>query len=634
MLQSIRDRAQGWFATIVFSILLIPFAMWGVNWYARNRTEIIVAKVNGTKIKLNEYERAYEQTRRYMQAVSPDLSKLDLQQIKQQTLESLVDNLLLKDAKDARGLRVGNQDLAAAIQQFPAIQKDGKFDIARYEALLREQGYSPAGFEEKMRNDLSVEQMHQGISDTNFVTQAAIDALEKLNVQKRDVSFATIAAEPLKAQIKPADADIENYYKQNQARFMSPEQVKVAYIELSADELAKTVPVDEQTLTDYYESHKAAYTSPEERSANHILVHVEENAKPEEVEAARKKAEGYLNDAKAGKSFEEIAMQKSDDVGSKAEGGKTGMFKRGVMAPEFDEAAFSMQPGELRGPIRTKFGWHIIRLNEIKKETVKTFAEARADVEAAVRKEAAEKLYFDQAAQLNDLVYSSSDSLEPAAKQFGLQVKESEYIPRSGGKELFANPKVLEAAFGSDVINENRNSAPIEINPTHVVVLRMVDHKPEALRPLEEVKAEVVTLVTAKLASEKAEQIGAALLERLRKGETREAIAQSDKITWTDVAGATRDDDTKLSRAVARLAFKTPPASGGATVYNGLSVGSGDYILVGVTGVSSTADAKPDDAKRKTLREQLFATYANNDWRDFLADLKARASIVVHKDQL
>jgi peptidyl-prolyl cis-trans isomerase D len=634
VLQSIRDRAQGWFATIVFSILLIPFALWGINWYARNRTEVVIAKVNGTKINLHDYERAYQQTRRYMQAVAPDLGKLDLQQLKQQTVDKLVEDQLLKDAKDSRGLRVGNQVLAAQIQQFPALQKDSKFDIARYDALLREQGFSPAGFEEKMRSDLAIEQLRQGISDTNFVTQAAIDGLEKLHGQKRDVAFATIAADPLKAQIQPTDSDIENYYKQNQARFMSPEQVKIAYIELSADELAKTVPVDEQGLKDYYETHKATYSSPEERSANHILVHVEKNAKPEEVEAARKKAEGYLNEAKAGKSFEDLATEKSDDVGSKAEGGKTGLFKRGVMEPEFDEAVFSMQPGELRGPIRTKFGWHVIRLNEIKMEEVKTFDEARADVEAAVRKEAAEKIYFEKADQLSNLAYENSDSLEPAAKALGLTVKESEYFSRSGGKELFANPKVLEAAFGPDVVNENRNSPPIEINPTHVVVMRMVDHKPEALRPLAEVKADVVSLVTAKLARDKAEQIGQALLERLRKGETREAVAQSDKITWTNVAGATRDDDIRLSRAVARLAFKTPPASGGETVYNGLSVGAGDYILVAVTAVNNSADTKPDEAKRKALREQLFATYANNDWRDFLADLKARASIVVHKDQL
>lgn len=635
MLQSIRDRAQGWFATVVFGILIVPFTLWGINWYVTHRDEIVVAKVNGAKIKLGDFEQAYKEQRRYMQSIVPDLSGIDQRMLKQQTLDKLVNDELLKDAKDDSKLRIGNQDLAAAIQMFPAFQKNGKFDINLYDSRLRELGLSPTGFEERMRGDLSIEQLRQGISDTNFVTQSALDSLEKLRGQTRDVSYATIAMEPLKAEVKPTDADIEAYYKANEKRFMSPEQVKIAYIELSADMLAKSVTVEESALQEYYESHKTTtYTSPEERSANHILVHVAKDAKPEVVEAARKSAETYLAEAKAGKDFEQIAMEKSDDVGSKAEGGKTGFFRRGVMAKEFDEAVFAMQPGEIRGPIRTEFGWHVIRLNEIKKESLKSFAEARADVEAAVRKELAEKLYFEKADQLSTLTYENSDSLEPAAKALGLSITETDFFPRSGGKDLLANAKLLDAAFSPEVISERMNSQPVEITPTHSLVLRMVEHRPEALRPLAEVRGEVVELATAKLAREKAEQLGKELLERLNKGETREAVAAAGKFTWTEAKGVTRDDDTKLSRAVARLAFRTSPPSAGAVGYNGLSVGSGDYILVAVTSVSDAGQAKPDDARRKAVAEQLFATYANNDWRDFLSDLKARAKIDTFPDRM
>jgi peptidyl-prolyl cis-trans isomerase D len=635
VLQSIRDRAQGWFATVVFGILIVPFTLWGINWYVTHRDEIVVAKVNGAKIKLGDFEQAYKEQRRYMQSIVPDLSGIDQRMLKQQTLDKLVNDELLKDAKDDSKLRIGNQDLAAAIQMFPAFQKNGKFDINLYDSRLRELGLSPTGFEERMRGDLSIEQLRQGISDTNFVTQSALDSLEKLRGQTRDVSYATIAMEPLKAEVKPTDADIEAYYKANEKRFMSPEQVKIAYIELSADMLAKSVTVEESALQEYYESHKTTtYTSPEERSANHILVHVAKDAKPEVVEAARKSAETYLAEAKAGKDFEQIAMEKSDDVGSKAEGGKTGFFRRGVMAKEFDEAVFAMQPGEIRGPIRTEFGWHVIRLNEIRKESLKSFAEARADVEAAVRKELAEKLYFEKADQLSTLTYENSDSLEPAAKALGLSITETDFFPRSGGKELLANAKLLDAAFSPEVISERMNSQPVEITPTHSLVLRMVEHRPEALRPLAEVRGEVVELATVKLAREKAEQLGKELLERLNKGETREAVAAAGKLTWTEAKGVTRDDDTKLSRAVARLAFRTSPPSAGAVGYNGLSVGSGDYILVAVTSVADAGEAKPDDAKRKSVAEQLFATYANNDWRDFLSDLKARAKIDTFPDRM
>jgi peptidyl-prolyl cis-trans isomerase D len=635
VLQSIRDRAQGWFATVVFGILIIPFTLWGINWYVTHRNDVVVAKVNGAKISLGDYEAAMKEQRRYLQSLGASTRDIDQGLLRQQTIDKLVNDELLKEARDDRKLRIGNQDLAAAIQTFPAFQKAGKFDLNLYDARLRELGLSPAGFEERMRGDLAIEQLRQGISDTNFVTQAAVDGVQKLRGQKRDVSYATIAVEPLKAGITPTDADIEAYYKANEKRFMSPEQVKIAYLELSADMLAKSLTVDEQALQDYYETHKATtYTTPEERSANHILVHVPKDAKPEEAEKARKTAEEYYNEAKGGKDFEKIAMEKSDDVGSKAEGGKTGFFRRGVMAKEFDEAVFSMQPGELRGPIRTEFGWHVIRLNEIKKEAVKSFSEARADVEAAVRKEQAEKLYFEKADQLSTLTYENSDSLEPAAKALGLTITESDFFPRSGGKELLANANVIDMAFSSEVLNERLNSQPVEIGPTHTLVLRMVEHKPEALRPLAEVRDEVVKLTIDQLARGKAEELGKQYLERLQKGEPRDAIAQAGSFSWTDVKGATRDDDTKLSRAVARLAFRTTPSKDGETAYNGLSVGAGDYVLVAVTGLSDGDAGKADDPARKTVSDQMFASYANNDWRDFLADLKSKAKVTTFTDRL
>lgn len=634
MLQNIRDRAQGWFATVVFGLLLIPFALWGVNWYVRERSEVVVAKVNGTKIRLQEYERAYQEQRRYMQSLLGGESRLDSEDLKQQTIDKLIGDRLLETATRQRGLRIGDGDLVGAIQLFPAFQKDGKFVPQLYENRLRDLGLSPAGFEERMRVDLATEQLHQGISETNFVTQAAVEAVEKLKEQRRDIVYATIAAEPLKSQITPTEAEIEDYYQHNSSRFMSPEMVKLAYVELSADELARQVVVDEQALKDYYETHKATYSTPEERSANHILVHVKKDAKPEEVEAARKLAEGYLNEAKSGRSFEEIAMQKSDDVGSKAEGGKTGFFPRGVMAKEFEDAAFSMQPGELRGPIRTEFGWHVIRLNEIKAASSKTFEEARADVEAAVRKEKAEKQFFDEADQLSTLTYENSDSLEPAAKALNLNVKETDFLTRTGGKGLFANPKVVEAAFSSEVITEHLNSQPVEIGPTHVLVLRLVEHRPSALRPLADVRAEVAALVTAELAKRKAEERGKALLERLARGEGRDALAGAEQLAWTEVKGATREDDTKLSRAVGRLAFRIPYTKQGEVRYDGLSLGTGDYVIVGVTGVGEPDLSKPNEEERKAEREALFADYANNDWRDYLAALKAGAKISTYTDKL
>jgi peptidyl-prolyl cis-trans isomerase D len=303
------------------------------------------------------------------------------------------------------------------------------------------------------------------------------------------------------------------------------------------------------------------------------------------------------------------------------------------MAPEFEEAAFSMQPGELRGPIRTEFGWHIIRLNEVKPETTRSFEEARVDVETAYRKEQAEKLFFEQADKLSTLTYENSDSLEPAAKALGLTMKESDFFPRSGGKDLLANPKVLEAAFSSEVLNERLNSQPVEITPTHTVVLRLIENKPATLRSLPEVREEVVKLATVELARQRAEERGKALLERLRNGEPLEAMARAEQLSLTEVKGVTRDD-TKISRAVARTAFRLVPANAGAIAYGGVSVGTGDYIIVAVSALTDPDLSRADEDEVKQSRDELFATYANNDWRDYLAALQAKAKIKTYPEVL
>lgn len=632
MLQTIRDRAHGWFATIVFAILVVPFALWGVNWYVREQGEIVVAEVNGAEINLADFERVYQDHRRNMQMLE-DASNVDTVALRQQVLGQMIDDRLLREHTRETGLRIGDQAMAGAIQSFEPFHRDGKFVRELYERRLRDMGLSPAGFEARMRDDMESEQLHQGISDTNFVTHSAVDTYQRLQAQRRDIVFTTVTAEPLKAEIEPGETDIENYYKANPARFTTPEAVRVAYVDLSAAGLADEVVVEETVLREFYDNQKADYETPEERSANHVLVHVAKDAKPDEAEAARKTAEDYLAQAKAGKSFEDIAMAHSDDTGSKAEGGATGFFRRGVMAPAFEEAVFAMQPGELRGPIRTEFGWHVVRLNEVKPAVTKSFEEARAEVEKSYRQTKAEELFYEKADVLTTLTYENADSLEPAAEALGLGIKESEFFARSGGAELFANPKVLEAAFTAEVLTERLNSQPIAIDATHTMVLRLAEHRPAALKPLDEVHGEAKTLVIAEVAKRKAAERGATLLDRLRGGETRDALTQAEHLTWTEKKGAGRNDP-EVSRAIVRTAFSLLPAGSGGVVYGGVAVGTGDYAVVGVLGISDPVTKEIAERERKLARQQLFNHYANNDWRDYLAALKAQAKIKTYPDRL
>lgn len=639
MLQNIRDRAQGWFAAVLFGFLVLTFAVWGINFYLRGEGEVVVAKVNRQDIKLKDFERYYYDYRQHLQAMlggNARLNEMDPAQLRPQALQQMIESELLKQATRDAHLHVGDGPLAVAIQQMAAFQRDGRFANDLYQQRLHDLGLSTTGFEEQMRGDLIIGQLQQGLSATEFVTQSELNGVTALKAQKRDLLYTTLTTEEARKTIAPTGAELEVYYKTHGDRYLKPETVKIAYLDLDAEELAKAVPVEEAQLREYYDARKVSYTLPEERSVTHLTLHLAKDAKPEEIKAAREKAAVLLAEAKAGKSFEDIATAHDKDPGFKGEGGKTGFFRRGVMSKEFDEVAFNLKPGELGGPVRTDGGFQILRLDEIKPESVRTFDEARANVEKAYRQEQAEKKYYELADQLSTLTYENADSLAPAAKALGLTVQESGLLIRTAPPDqhgILANPKVLEAAFSAEVLNEGLNSKAIEILSTHSVVLRVVEHQPAAPRPLAEVRQEVAEAMINDTVRHKIKERGQALLERLNKGEDRNALAQSGNLKWTEVKGAGRGDPN-VNRALARAAFKLPPPVAGHTAYTGVELGTGEYAIVGVSGVQAGDADKTPELDRKQTQQQLLDTWAQQDWKDYVAALKAQAKVQTYTDRL
>ena len=635
MLQSIRDRAHGWIAAVIFGILCVAFGLWGINFYVRSGGKVVVAQVNGQDVTLEDFNRFFQIFRLQLQAMGQhNINELDQDVLKKEALEELVNEKLIHQVAASANLRIADGQVAAVIQHAQQFQQDGHFSTELYRNQLRNMGLSENAYEDRIRQNMIMQQLQQGIMDTALATNAEVDRVDRLKTQTRDLAYTIVEAAPFKPDIKPTDAEVQAFYKKNSERYMAPERVKVSYLELSAEILAKDVKVTDDALRAYYEEHKKSdYTTPEERSVNHILVHVDKDATPAQVEAARKKAEKYLAEAKAGKSFEELAKEYSDDAGSRAEGGKTGFFPRGVMEPAFEDAAFSMKPGEIRGPIRTKYGFHIIRLNKIKPKVMRSFQDARADVERAYRLSQAEKLYYDKADQLSNLTYENSDSLEPAAKALGLTVKQTDYFSRKGDGGLAANPKVVDAAFGQDVLEDGLNSQPIELGQTRMVVLRLLDHKPAALKPLDSIRKEVTDDFVADAAKRKAAERAKGIMARLEKGETRDALAASENIKWSVHKGATREDPD-VNRAVIREAFKLRPHKQGETAYGGVPLGTGDYALVGVYGVHDGDATKMKDDDRRQLRDDMEKSQALEDWKDFMALIRAHGEVETHADKL
>jgi peptidyl-prolyl cis-trans isomerase D len=635
MLQGIRERAQGWLAGIIVALICIPFALWGINQYFNITGNVSVAEVGGEEVSLQEFQRTYQQYRQQVQAImGANVNQLNEENLKRQTLNRMIDAKLLEQLGLQAGLRISDEQVAAAIRSLDEFQREGRFAKDLYERQLQAMGFTPAAFEERLRLDMLNEQLRQSISGSLFVTPEELAQMIRLRGQKRDIAYAILLAEPVKASIQVSDQEIEKHYQENQAAFMTPERVKIAYLELSLEERAKQVAVDEPVLRSYYQSHLVNYTVPEQRNAGYLVVQVPKGAKEEVIEAARKEAAGVAERVRKGEPLEKLAKEPLGKAGLKREAGETGLLSQGVMESAFDEALFSMKTGETSDPIRTTFGFHVIQLKEIKAGGTKPFEEARGEVERAYRREQAERIFFEQAEQLASLTFENPDTLEVTSKALDLEIKESDYLSRRGEESgILTNPKVIEAAFSPEVLEERRNSEPLEIESDHLVVVRVQEHKPAEPRKLEEVRDEIINKLKLERAKSALEERGRKLLERLKAGEDRLALAKQERFEWQEAKEVDQEAGS-VNRAILRAAFKLGRVSDGKPVYGGVPMGMGDYALVAVLKVQDPDPQTVEEKLRKETRDQLLASLSTREWQDFMTELRNRAQIQIHSDKL
>lgn len=632
MLQNIRDRAQGWLSGVIVIVICIPFALWGINEYIDASANVVVAEVDGTELDLRQFQQAYQRQRLELQALfGPDVNQLDQDRLKQDVLERLVERALVQEVALDSGMSISDSQVAALIKSMQGFQRDGVFAQALYEQRLRATGMSPIAFEEQLRTDMLNEQLRQTVVASAFVSAKETSKIDRLRNQKRSIAYTIISHEPYESGIEVSDAEVEDYYQSHRDDYMTEEMVKVSYVELAVEDLAKQVVVDDKLLRDYYESHRSDYTVPEERTASHILVKVPKGASDDDVKTARATAEKFLGLARQGESLSEIAETHFDDAELEVEFGQTGSLQQGVMEPAFDEALFSMQPGELSEPVRTKFGFHVIQLDEIRAATTKSFEQARDEIEATYRRQKAEAQFFDYAEQLANITFETPDTLEPARDALDLEIKHSDYFSRSGGSGLMANQKVVAAAFSLEVLDEGVNSEPVELQDNRLVVLHLEEHRPARLRDLDEVRPSIVAAITKARAKEQTYQRGRDLLERLKAGEDRVSLAAAEQLEWKEAEEVGRLDPN-VNRAILRTAFRLGRIQGGKPIYGGVAMGTGDYALVAVLGVKDPQDGSGEQKDQKQSRDTLLMQRRASAWRDFVAELKRHADIKLYTE--
>jgi peptidyl-prolyl cis-trans isomerase D len=406
--------------------------------------------------------------------------------------------------------------------------------------------------------------------------------------------------------------------------------VAIEYVEIKLDDLARDQRVDAAAIKTFYEVHLAEFTIEEQRAANHVLIQVKEGASADDDAAAKRKAEEMRALVLSGKAIEDVAREFSDDIGSRAEGGATGLFGRGVMVPEFEQSVFSMKTGDISVPIRSKFGYHIIKLAEIKPGGIKPLDEVRTEIEERVAREQAQERYYELAERFTDTVLEHPDSLQSAADALELDIQSA--IAQS--KEQLAasfSPALAETVWESDVLTDGLVSQPVEIGDTRIVAVRVTSFEAAHVPTFEEVKGQVILAMNIDMMREAVIARGKSLLARLEKGEDPATVMTAEKLEWAVVDNATREDE-RANRAVLRAAFKAVVPEGDARHYLGIEIGNGEYAVAQVGAAKSppAVDAKPD-ARLKTELSRLRAT-AN--WRDFVAGLKADAKIETNPSSL
>ncbi len=626
MLQSIRERAQGWFAWAIVILISVPFALWGIQEYLGVGGERVAATVDDREITERDLEQAYQQFRQNLRqrlgsAYRPGL--FDETQMRREVLENMIRDEVVFQASLGMGLGVSDAQVKDFIAGLKEFWKDGSFDYATYEEVLRRQGMSSAAFEGRVRRAIISEQLSNAVNASEFVTGHELGEHLRLREQQQDIDYLVIAAAADIAE--PSAGDVEDYYQAHQADYRAAERVKLEYLELSAERVAAVIEPDEDTLRQTYQDHVDRYRKPERRRARHILFTVAEDA---DEAAAREKAQAALDRIRGGEDFAAVAKELSEDPGSAEQGGDLGFFERGIMDEAFEQSAYGLALGEISEPVRSQFGFHVIEVMEVEEGSTASFDEVRERVLEAHRQAEGERLFFEYAERLNDLSYEHPDSLVPAAEALALEIQTTDWLDRDGGEGVFATPKLMGAAFSEDVLAQGNNSEAIEVGTNHVVVVRVSEHQEAAIQPLDEVREQVIAALRAQDAKQQAREAGEKLVERLGAGEQLSDLAVAEGYELKQ-AGSLRRDSRDAPRAVVQAAFRLARPEGADPVYGQAVLEDGGFAVLALREVRDGDPASlVGDAKQRE-RAQLARVRGRRDADDLVSQLRREATVTI-----
>jgi len=628
MLQKMRENAQGWAAKVVIGLLILTMALFGFGAFDFfSQADPVVASVDGHDIEESKLAIEVERQRqRIVAQLGPDADPnvIDAAMLRDSVLDGLINRTLLLAAADDMGLAVSEAQLDQAIVENPDFHVEGKFDRETFKARLAGVGHTPASFRAELANSYALVQLNGGIARTPFVTEAESRALARLLSQARDLAYIVFDPQAFAKGVSVSEEEVQEYFDAHPEEFRSPETVDVSYVELRVEDIARSedIAVTEDQIVSRYEADRATFAAQEQRRTAHILLQVGD-ARDEAT------ARQLLVDARArieaGEPFEDVAKALSEDAGSAAVGGDLGYLSKGAFVPEFESAAWGLEPGQISEPVVTQFGVHLIKLLDVKTTEYPTLEVRRDEIVASLRRGAAEELYASKLRELDELAFDSPESLDPIKAAFALEIVKETGISRDAGPGVFSDKKVRDAAFGEDVLEKGFNSRAVDLGDS-AIVLRLDAHHPAEQKAL----ASVAEDVRAQLVRERAEVLSrdaaAAALARIEGGEGTAKVAQDAGLEWTVVERARRGTPT-VDPAIVRAAFELPRPTATARDARAVDLSGNRVALVTVSAVYDGDYAAMTDEERSQLRTQWLETVGNLEFAALFDSLREEASI-------
>ncbi|MBK6999438.1 MAG: SurA N-terminal domain-containing protein [Rhodoferax sp.] len=505
--------------SLMFLLIIPAFVLVGVDGFRRiGGTGATVAKIGSHSITESEWDAAHKQNVDRLRASNPNVDgkRLDSPEARYASLERLVRDRVLSDAANDAHFNTTDARLARELQEDRIISSlkkpDGTFDIERYRQLAASQGFTPEGFERRVRNDLILRQVEAGIAPTAFMPVALSDVAFNAYFERREVQISRFNASDYASKVSLTDAEVDAFYQSNQTLFQVPESADVEYVVLDMDAVKKTITLNEADLKTYYEQNAMRLSGKEERKASHILINAPKDMAEADRTKARERAETLLAQVrKSPESFADVARKNSQDTGSAVNGGDLGFFSRGAMVKPFEEAVFTLKKGEISNVVVSDFGFHIILLTDIKAPRQRSFEELRPSIEADLKSQQAQGKFAEAAEAFTNGVYEQSDSLKPVAERMKLEIKTATKLgrqPTPGATGVLANPKLLSALFSPESIDKKRNTEAIEVAVNQLAAARITQYTPASTQPLAEVRSKVRTMLIANRSAELAKKEG------------------------------------------------------------------------------------------------------------------------------